>query len=84
MFEEKIDIEPINEKGNKHGYCEIYWDDFLWISGIFVDDKKYGYIKDYDDDAFLDEKDSGYYLNNVKISSKNEEGWCYVWNRVVV
>jgi antitoxin component YwqK of YwqJK toxin-antitoxin module len=48
------DITPRNENGNRHGYCEIYYDNGnLWYKGTYVDGKPHGYWEGYYDNGNL-------------------------------
>jgi antitoxin component YwqK of YwqJK toxin-antitoxin module len=41
-------IIPRNNKGQQHGYCELYWDDgHLWYKRFFHNGKEIGYEETY-------------------------------------
>ena len=46
-YKNKINIIEYNEKGKKHGYCEMYWWDELWYKRFYINDKEYGYEEYY-------------------------------------
>jgi antitoxin component YwqK of YwqJK toxin-antitoxin module len=55
-------INLYNEKGKRHGYWEIYYEnDQLMSKGNYVNDKEHGYWEWYHDNGQLDSK--GNYLN---------------------
>jgi hypothetical protein len=76
------DIVPTDEYGRLHGYCEEYYDDSGLLSwfGVCVHGRWCGYVEDYYFTGVLD-IDTGYWINDCKISSDNAEGYCYVWNK---
>jgi hypothetical protein len=37
------DKQPTNEKGERHGYHEVYWDEKVYTHGNYINDEKYGY-----------------------------------------
>jgi len=79
------DIVPNNDKGELHGYCEVYWDaGQLMCQGVVVNGKGYGYYKWYDFDGSVDKDGTGYFFNGDKISDINEEGYCYIWCKEAV
>jgi len=42
------DINPYNDKGESHGYCEVYWSkDELWYKRIYNNGKIIGYCENY-------------------------------------
>jgi hypothetical protein len=41
------DIEPTNDKGQRHGYWEIYHDDDLMYKCFYQNDKLVGYDETY-------------------------------------
>jgi len=74
-------IMPLNSKDEKHGYCEIYHKNgWLCWKGVKVNGKDYGYFEEYNEDGSSCEKDIGYFLDDVKVSRYNKEGYCLVWN----
>jgi len=40
-------IIPINNKGQRHGYWEVYFDDDLMLKGFYQNDKSVGYEETY-------------------------------------
>jgi antitoxin component YwqK of YwqJK toxin-antitoxin module len=49
-MEYKKDIEPINSKGQKHGYHEYYeQDDKIWLRATYKNGKLIGYREVHDD-----------------------------------
>lgn len=56
-------IRPRNDKGQKHGFWEVNWSNFvgnfntnLFYKGNFVNDKAYGYFEDYNYDGEISQK----------------------------
>jgi len=43
----KKDINPVNAKGEPHGYCEIYWGDMLWYKCVCNNGEEIGYEELY-------------------------------------
>lgn len=71
-----------NDKNELHGWCEWYHENGkLWQRCVYINDCIHGYFESYDKDGSLDWV--GYYLNDVKISEDNEEGYCYIWGRAI-
>ena len=78
------DIAPKNEKGRYHGYCEFYYDNGkVWERGVWFEGHPQGYCEEYDKKGKIihDYYDTGYRVNGYW-SSNNEEGYCYIWNRI--
>lgn len=45
---EKINKNPYNNKGQRHGYWEVYWhNNNLWYKCFYVNWEKYGYFESY-------------------------------------
>lgn len=62
----KKDITPTNDKGEPHGYWEIYYTNGqLWYIGNFVNRREHGYWEEYYPDGELIYK--GYYDNGKKV-----------------
>jgi len=41
-------IEPLNDKGQRHGYCEVYYDDgSLLFKSYYINGELSGYDEDY-------------------------------------
>ena len=40
-------ITPKNNKGQNHGYWEVYFDDDLWYKCLYHNDKEVGYSELY-------------------------------------
>lgn len=58
-----VEITPINNKGEKHGYWERYRENGnLWYKGCYVHGKAYGYWEWYYANGKLFYK--GYYVHN--------------------
>ena len=61
----KKDITPRNNKGERHGYHEQYYDNGeLWYKGNWKDGKEYGYWEFYYDNGKLWYK--GNFINRSK------------------
>jgi len=79
--------EPINDKGDWHGYCERYFRNgqLMW-KGFCIDGCVYGYYECYDEYGSLSKDSTGYYLAGDasvnKISNDNNKGYCYIWDNV--
>jgi len=69
-----LDITPINENNQGHGYWEVYHDNGqLYYKGNYVDGKEHGYWEEYWDNGQLRYK--GNYVNG------NRGGyWEYYYN----
>jgi len=74
----------LNDKGERHGYFEIYFCGQLRCKGVFVNGKDYGYFECYDEDGSVAGDYTGYFFDGNKISDNNEEGHCLIWDKVVV
>jgi len=77
------DILPENAEGEFNGYCESYHflSDGLWWKGVMVNGNLYGYYHKYNSDGSFNDYWSGYFLNDEHISTNNEEGYCYIWDK---
>ena len=54
-----------NEKGERHGYWEVYWDSSnLWYKGTYLNGVEDGYWERYDHKSKLISK--GHYINNER------------------
>jgi len=53
-------IIPYNEKNQRHGYWEVYFDDDLWYKCLYHNDKEIGYEEFYWSNGKLKRKK--YYL----------------------
>jgi len=53
-------ITPYNNKNQRHGYWERYWDDILWYKCFFHNGKIVGYEESYSYDGNIAKK--RYYL----------------------
>ena len=40
-------ITPRNDKGEPHGYWEMYWDESLWYKCFYHNGKRHGYYENY-------------------------------------
>jgi len=64
MNNRNIDIEPRNDKGQRHGYWEVYWsniNNYLFYKGNYIDGEKDGYWEGYHSGGTLRYKDN--YVN---------------------
>jgi len=60
------DIEPRNDKGQAHGYWEVYWNNGkIWYKCVYINGKKNGLLEYYYDNGQLHNK--CVYLNGKKI-----------------
>jgi len=79
------DILPVDDNGQFHGYCEVYFKNGqLWWNGVRVNGKRYGYREWYDDDGSICEGLTGYFLDDRHISTDNEKGYCFIWDKAVL
>jgi len=52
MNDKNINIKPYNNKNQRHGYWESYWDDGdLWYKSFFQNNKRVGYSEWYSYDG---------------------------------
>jgi len=74
-------IGLINIKGDENDYVEHYWSSGgLWIKGVIIDNKKYGYHEFYLEDGTTFDGLVGYFLDE-RISADNSKGYCYIWDK---
>jgi hypothetical protein len=77
----KQDIEPLDENGRYHGYCERYHNNGqLWWKGVYLKHMCFGYHEEYNVDGSVREIGTGYWLGGYddRVSADNAEGYCYV------
>jgi len=66
-------------------YKEDYFSDGqLDWKGVEVNGSMYGCIESYWKDGSVCKYDTGYFLDEEKVSSDNKKGYCYIWCKVVV
>jgi hypothetical protein len=46
-MKKNIDIRPYNNKGERHGLWEVYWDGGLLYKSFFQNNKEIGYEETY-------------------------------------
>jgi hypothetical protein len=74
------DRMPIDSNGYWYGCCEIYYENGeLDCKGVCFHGDRNGYFEDYD--GIINKDYTGYYLNHIKISKDNKQGYCYTWNK---
>ena len=78
-------ILPRNVEGILQGYCEERTGsgELVW-KGVCYNNKWHGYIECYNYDGSIDDRYTGYHLNSEWSSYNNEEGYCIIWNRVIL
>jgi len=76
------DILPRDSECRYHGYCEAYYgnDQTCWV-GVRFHGVKYGYQKGFDYNGNIDKRNTGYWLNDARVSVSNETGYCYIWDK---
>jgi len=72
--------------GNEMEYEEAYFSNGkLYCKGVFVDGNCYGYHVGYNEDGSVYDYWTGYFLGSgYRISIDNKEGYCFIWDKVVV
>jgi len=77
----KKDISPRNNKGEYHGYCELYWGsgNLKW-KGVMVNNRMTGYFEQYHENGIKWEYGTGYWIDGKKVSDdNNKKGYCIIF-----
>jgi len=67
---------------NGMSYYERYYESgkLNW-KGIVLGGELHGYHLDYNDDGSVNEVLTGYFSDNINVSTDNDIGYCYIWRK---